>query len=353
MFTCSVLVVINTCIAGFVTGIGLTSNLEQRLAEANVTQEGLAEHISNYLLSSKADKTTEKYNSCFKKFKTFCAERGYQCLPANPIHVTVFLSSLLDQNASYSVISAVFYAIKWAHSINNYVDPTENGFVKGLLDTAKRIRSQPVKRKDVVNTEMLISLCDQYIGCTHLGDIRDLAMIMLGYSGFLRFDEISNLHSKDIQFEEDHLVITIRKSKTDQCRAGNKVYISKGSTSACAYSLLKRYIEISGSDLRSDSFLFKPIYKSKGVQKLIHKNKPLSFTRTRECIVSKLKSVAPDLNFGIHSLRAGAATAVANSDKINERCLMRHARWKSQDSKNMYIDDSVSKKLKVTEALLL
>ena len=63
--------------------------------------------------------------------------------------------------------------------------------------------------------------------------------------------------------------------------------------------------------------------------------------------------MAPDLNFGIHSFRAGAATAVANSDKINERCLMRHARWKSQDSKNMYIDDSVSKKLKVTEALLL
>lgn len=337
----------------FVTGIGLTSNLQQQLSEANVTQVGLAEHISSYLLFSKADKTTEKYNSCFKKFKTFCAERGYQCLPANPIHVTVFLSCLLDQNVSYSVISSVFYAIKWVHSINNYVDPTENGFVKGLLDTAKRIRSQPVKRKDVVNTEMLITLCDQYIGSTRLGDIRDLAMIMLGYSGFLRFDEISNLHSDDIQFEEDHLILTIRKSETDQFRAGNKVYIIKGSTSACAYSMLKRYIELSGSVLRSNTFLFKPIFNSKGIQKLIHKDKPLSYTRTRECIVSKLKSVAPDLNLGIHSLRAGGATTVANTDKINERCLMRHARWKSQDSKNMYIDDSISKKLKVTEALSL
>ena len=114
-----------------VTGIGLISNLEQQLLEANVAQEGLAEHISSYLLSSKADKTTENYNSCFKKFKTVCAD---QCLPANPIHVTVFLSSLLDQNVSYSVISAVFYAIKWVHNINNYVDPTENGFVKGLLE---------------------------------------------------------------------------------------------------------------------------------------------------------------------------------------------------------------------------
>ena len=47
-------------------------------------------------------------------------------------------------------------------SSNSFVDPTENGFVKGLLDSAKRMRSQPIKRKDVVNTEMLISLCDQY-----------------------------------------------------------------------------------------------------------------------------------------------------------------------------------------------
>ena len=49
------------------------------------------------------------------------------------------------------------------HKINNFVDPTENGFVKGMLDAAKRLRSQPIKRKDVVNSEMLISLSDQHL----------------------------------------------------------------------------------------------------------------------------------------------------------------------------------------------
>ena len=298
-----------------------------------MTEEGLAERISTYLLCSKADKTTEKYNSCFKKFKTFCAEHGYGYLPANPIHVTIFFSHLLDQNVSYNVISSAFYAIKWVHNINSLVDPTENGFVKGLLDSAKRMRSQPVKRKDVVNTEMLISLCDQYINNTNLSDIRDLAMILIGYAGLLRFDEISNLHLNDIVFEESHLVLNIRKSKTDKFRAGNKVFISKGSTSACSYSMLRRYIDLSGADIKSDAFLFKPIYKSKGVQKLIKKDKSLSYTRTRECILSKLKSVAPELNLGIHSLRAGGASTIANSDKVDDRCLMRHGRWKSHDMK--------------------
>ena len=316
-----------------------------------MTQEGLANRISTYLLCSKADKTTEKYNASFKRFKTFCADRGYGSLPANPIHVTIYFSHLLDQNVSYGVISSAFYAIKWVHNINSFIDPTENGFVKGLLDSAKRLRSQPIKRKDVVNTEMLITLCDEYINNTNLSDVRDLAMILIGYAGLLRFDEINHLHANDVVFEESHLVLNIRKSKTDKFRAGNKVYISKGSTSACSYSMLRRYIDLAGIDTNSDEFLFKPVFTSKGVQKLIKKDKALSYTRTRECILSKLKSVAPDLNLGIHSLRAGGASTVANSDQVDDRCLMRHGRWKSHDSKNMYVEDSVAKKLRITEVM--
>ena len=81
--------------------LGLTRNIKQRLSEVNVTQDGLAERISSYLISSRADKTTEKYKASFNKFKSFCADRGYQSLPANPIHVTIYFSHLLDQNVSY------------------------------------------------------------------------------------------------------------------------------------------------------------------------------------------------------------------------------------------------------------
>ena len=99
-----------------------------------MSQKGLAERISSYLVGSRAYKTTIKYNSTLN-----CCERGYIYLPANPIHVTVYLSDLLDQRVSYGVIAAAFYAIKWVHNINNYHDPTENGFVKSLLDAAKKV----------------------------------------------------------------------------------------------------------------------------------------------------------------------------------------------------------------------
>ena len=67
----------------------------------------------------------------------------------------------------------------------------------------------------------------------------------------------------------------------------------------------------------------------------------------------KLKSVAPNLSLGTHSLRAGGITTAANTDSVSERCLMRHGRWKTETCKKMYVEDSVDKKLKVTKALAL
>ena len=62
---------------------------------------------------------------------------------------------------------------------------------------------------------------------------------------------------------------------------------------------------------------------------------------------SQTEALSPDLNLGTHSLRASGATMVANAEdgNINERCLLRHGRWKSSVSKDGYINDSVEKKI--------
>ncbi|VDI25194.1 Hypothetical predicted protein [Mytilus galloprovincialis] len=73
---------------------------------------------------------------------------------------------------------------------------------------------------------------------------------------------------------------------------------------------------------------YRPIFRSGGTAKLIYKNKKLSYTAARQNIVKRLKMVAPQLNLGLHSLRSGGASAAAKSD-VNERCIKRHGRWKS------------------------
>ena len=318
--------------------------------------DDLAGRMASYMLCSKADNTNKKYFAHFNRFKSFCDSKGFPCKPADPIHVAIYMTHLLDMKASFHVISTAFYSIKWLHEINNLPDPTSNGWVKSLLEAGKRLNSIPVKKKDTVNTGMLISLCDLFHETNDVLHLRDLSMILLGYAGFLRFNEISQLKCSDVEFKDDYLTLQIRKSKTDVYRSGKEVMIAKGSSSACPHTMLTKYLQVSGQDVHSDMYLFRPVNRSKGKAKLLSTNKQISYTRARECIVGKLKLVAPNLNLGTHSLRASGASMVANAaenDDINERCLLRHGRWKCTLSKDGYINDSVEKRLSVTKKLKL
>jgi hypothetical protein len=112
-----------------------------------------------------------------------------------------------------------------------------------------------------------------------------------------------------------------------------------------------RYVELSGMNLDSDFYIFRPIFRSKGTCKLIYKNKMLSYTAARESIVSRLRFVSKGLKLGLHSMRSGGATATANSD-INDRVWKRHGRWKSDSSKDGYVVDSVDKGCKCLKTLV-
>ena len=63
-------------------------------------------------------------------------------------------------------------------------------------------------------------------------------MIILGYARLLMFNEISELKCNDIEFEADHLILKMRKSKTDVYRSDKKVLISKGSSSNYPHSII-------------------------------------------------------------------------------------------------------------------
>ena len=116
--------------------------------------------------------------------------------------------------------------------------------------------------------------------------------------------------------------------------------------------MLQKYISLAGIDLVSDHYFFKPIFRSGRICKLVSKNKPSSYTTAKECLVGKLKSVRPNLNLGLHSLRAGSATTAARAG-VNDRCLKRHGRWRCDASKDGHFEDTTESKLKVSQLLQL
>lgn len=331
----------------------MQSHLTTVLQSAGVSDStSVVRDMSEFLLHSKADGTQTKYFYYFSRWKVFSRVKGFCCLPADSVHVAVYLTHLLKAGSSPNVVSSTVYAIKWAHEVLGYTDPTQNGLVRNLAEAGKRLFSVPVKKKDAIPQEVVVALCEKYCDSLDLCTVRDLCMIVLCFVAFLRYNELSNLKCSDISFHEEYFVIRLSKSKTDQYRSGNEVTIAKGVTSACPFTMLKRYMVLCDCKMGSDDFLFKPLLGSKGVKRKIFKNKCLSYTRARECIVSRLKEIDSTLNIGLHSLRAGGATAAAGCG-VNERCLMRHGRWKCVVSKNGYVEDSIDKRLEISRALRL
>ena len=58
----------------------------------------------------------------------------------------------------------------------------------------------------------------------------------------------------------------------------------------------------------------------------------------------------PAVEFKLHTLRAGGATAVANAGVLD--CFFeRHGRWRSDNAKDGYIDDSAERRLSLSKSI--
>jgi integrase len=312
-----------------VSGINITDNIKEQVEGSGVVEgtylHSLANKLCVHLVNSRSDNTNKVYLSAFKRWEKFIKSQGFPALPGNPVHVALYISHLLDSGASYNVVNVAVYYIKWAHDLNGFADPTCNAFVKNLQDTARCCFRPRIQRKDPVTSDILIRLCKMF----ESNVVHDLCMTLLSYAGFLRYDEISSLVCSDVRLFDKHISLNIRKSKTDQYRKGHEVLIACGETIACPVRMLKKYLDIAHIDLSSDQFLFKAVYRSKDKCGLIYKNKKISYNAAKTSIISKLKLVEKDLNFGLHSMRAGGATSAANSATLsNDRCWKRHGRWK-------------------------
>ena len=179
----------------------------------------------------------------------------------------------------------------------------------------------------------------------------------MGFTGLFRVSELLDIKAQDIGIQAEHLEIVVRKSKTDQYRQGNIVYIAKTNGPACPHALLLHFYSLTGIQPCSNEYIFRSLSSLKKSSLNKADNKPFSYSRCREIVKETQTAVGEDpVQFGTHSLRSGGATAVAESMKGipgGDRLLRLQGRWKSDTSRDMYIKDSMTNRLSVTKSLQL
>ena len=144
--------------------------------------------------------------------------------------------------------------------------------------------------------------------------------------------------------------VFIERSKTDIYRDGNWLLIARTGSNLCPVKNLEKYFEF-GDISHSDLFLFRKVVKCANSYKFRDDNIPLSYNRMRELFISAFSSFVPDISkYGLHSLRAGGATAAANYG-VPDRLFKRHGRWRSETAKDGYVKDLLDEKLFVSKNL--
>ena len=104
-------------------------------------------------------------------------------------------------------------------------------------------------------------------------------------------------------------------------------------------------MEKAGITLGSEGFLFRGI--TNGKAQAIRPTGNLSYTRFSELLKHRLKDLSfPPVEFSPHSLRSGGATAAAGAG-IPDRIFKLHGRWKSENVKDGYVQDTLENQLSV------
>ena len=183
-----------------------------------------------------------------------------------------------------------------------------------------------------------------------LSDLRLITACLLGFSGFLRFNELINLRPCDCSITEEMLKICMCQSKTDQLHQGSELLIARTSSSTCPVAMLECYMDRTSTRWNDECFLFCLIQKSKK-REILRQCSKISYFCLRNLFNKKLNSLGFAVaEFGLHSLRVGGATAAANAG-IPDTLFKCHGSWRSENAKDGYIKDNIDSRLEVSKNL--
>ena len=131
------------------------------------------------------------------------------------------------------------------------------------------------------------------------------------------------------------MIIHLPHSKTDQLGKGDEVAIAQTGNITCPVAMLDTYMLRTGMAWNEERLLFRQIYKTGKTEKL-RESGSISYSCLRELFRKKLRELDYDPDkFGLHSLRAGGTTAVANNS-VPDRLFKRHGHWKADSAKDGY-----------------
>lgn len=288
--------------------------------------DSLTEKVKDFIKNSKSNETRRGYQSDWKQFEIWCSKMNIKSMPAQISTIVAYLSELTETH-KVSTIERRLVSIKQAHRAAGYrIDKSD----PLLIDTMKGIKNKhgkPQERKTPILVKDL-QLMTKSLGI-ELKDIRDKAILLLGFTAALRRSEIVNIDIEHLHYKTEGFELLIPRSKTDQEGRGHITPIPYGSNpETCPVRALQNWINTAGI---KEGPLFRAINKHGHISpKRMNSASIALIVKRNEYISEKCN------DYSGHSLRAGFCTQAA-ANGVSDTQGMRHSRHKNFDTWRKYV----------------
>lgn len=279
----------------------------------------LRDRLEDYLRAGRAEATWRAYDSDLRHFRRWCAQEGLVAAPATEQTIAAYLTDHAGVLAT-ATLARRLAAISVLHQAMG-VDPspTSSARVRTVWAGIRRTHGVSPRKATAARTAELVRMLSS---CgDRLIDHRDRLVLLLGFAGALRRGEVVRLDLEDV-FEDEHgLRLRIRRSKTDQERAGALVGVPRGdNTETCPVTAWRRWLAESGI---TTGPVFRPVNRhgQLGCGRL-------SDRAVADIVRRRAETAGLVGEWSGHSLRAGFATE-GYAQGTPELVIMRHGRWRS------------------------
>jgi len=304
-----------------------------QLAESTAIVPRMAEatrKAAGYAANGQAAHTRQAYRSDWQDFVAWCQIHGQAALPATGDTVAGYLADRAD-TLKASTLQRRLSSIAAAHRAAGLDTPTTAPAVRLTWNGIRRTKPTAQHGK----APLLLADLRSMLATVPPGlkGIRDRALLLVGFAGAFRRSELVALDVADVSHQLEGVVLTIRRSKTDQEAVGRSVGIPRGRHAETdAVAALVAWLEASHI---TEGALWRPI----------NRHGQLATARITDKAVARIvqhyaaaAGLDPTL-FAGHSLRAGLATSAA-ANGASERCIMATTGHKSDAMVRRYIREA-------------
>ena len=205
----------------------LWSDLRAAVPQRSSALQSLASSLPDVALASRAHSTSSKYFSSYIRCRSWARKHGLTVFLAFPFHFAIYLRHLMTEAKTASPLESAVHSIAWFHLLGGEPSQSDYPLVKSTLAGAQRLLAHQTSKKEPITVSQLEQLvASKADSMASLYNIRSVAICLLAFVPFLRFDELARLVRSDVKIENDMFKLFIQSSKTDQYRDGAWVVVA-------------------------------------------------------------------------------------------------------------------------------